>query len=165
MFQSLAHIGSNFLMILSHFTNKKFIFNPEKFYPLTRNHNKPYGLWLSDESDHGWRTWCRSEKYRLTRLRCHSKFNCDTSNWLVLRSSSEIKSFTETYQSSDNDYYSIDWMRVQKEFKGILITPYQWQCRLNQKSRWYYSWDCASACVWDLTTITQIKRKVKLHTT
>jgi hypothetical protein len=43
--------------------------------------------------------------------------------------------------------YDIDWERLAKEYDGVEIAPYQWQRRLSDQ-RWYYSWDCASGCIW-----------------
>lgn len=31
--------------------------------------------------------------------------------------------------------------------------PYQWECRLDRDTFWYYSWDCASACIWNLQAV------------
>lgn len=149
-------------MILSHFTNKKFIFNPQQEYHLTFNYDKPHGLWLSNEQDLGWRQWCRTQNWNKTNLRCHAKFKCDLTNWLVLASTEELLAFTQKYQLCENDTSRLNWIQVQQDYQGILISPYQWACRLNKKCRWYYGWDCASACVWDLSTITQVPSRTRL---
>ena len=36
---------------------------------------------------------------------------------------------------------------------GIIISPYQWDCRLALESGWYYGWDCSSGCIWDISCI------------
>jgi len=37
---------------------------------------------------------------------------------------------------------------VSKEYDGIEIAPYQWDARLSLI--WYYGWDVASGCIWNL---------------
>lgn len=51
----------------------------------------------------------------------------------------------------------IDWVKVKPLYDGIIITPYQWRCRLDPDIFWYYSWDCASGCIWNLETIETTK--------
>jgi hypothetical protein len=48
----------------------------------------------------------------------------------------------------------IDWQRVAEQHQGIIITPYQWECRYSID--WYYIWDCASGCIWDPDAIESI---------
>lgn len=48
-------------------------------------------------------------------------------------------------------YLAIDWSAVAAQYGGILIAPYQWKRRL--ELTWYYGWDCASGCAWDLSLI------------
>jgi hypothetical protein len=36
----------------------------------------------------------------------------------------------------------------------LLITPYIWSCRLD--FNWYYTWDCASGCFWDVSCLHRI---------
>jgi hypothetical protein len=54
-------------------------------------------------------------------------------------------------------YYTIDWFKVVRNFPGIIIAPYLWERRnsngFNWDSCWYYGWDCASGCIWDLRCI------------
>lgn len=51
----------------------------------------------------------------------------------------------------------IDWRAVEKEWAGVEIIPYQDGLRLGSDVTWYYPWDAASGCIWDLTAITAIQ--------
>jgi hypothetical protein len=58
-------------------------------------------------------------------------------------------------RNMDKPYvYQINWKEVQDKYDGIIITPYQWSCRLmNPTTSWYYGWDCASGCIWNTKCI------------
>jgi hypothetical protein len=43
----------------------------------------------------------------------------------------------------------IDWGKVASQYSGIEICPYQGGLRMDNRTRWYYTWDIASGCVWD----------------
>ena len=55
------------------------------------------------------------------------------------------------------DYGCIDWRLVAEEWQGIVIAPYLWERRFDSDARWYYSWDCASGCIWDHRAIAAIE--------
>lgn len=65
-------------------------------------------------------------------------------------------------------YYTIDWFQVVRNFPGIIIAPYLWERRNSNRSNWdscwYYGWDCASGCIWDLRCIEsfQMVEEMKL---
>lgn len=162
-------------MILTHFTPQPFKLNIAMDYG--RVHwGKPTGLWLSDESDHGWKKWCEGNDWSLDDLKYATQFECDLGDWIVLRTDPEIRAFTKKYllewpgpgsvpvaiRSAHKSVpvamrsAYIDWPQVKRDYSGILITPYSWKLRLDFKTHWYYGWDCASGCVWDLTTIKQV---------
>ena len=148
-------------MILTHFGPDKFNFFSSKEYRENKYNIKPNGLWLSDENtDWGWKAWCESEEFNLDGLIGITNFECDTSNWCVLSNVQKILKFTKEYECQLYPgaiyHNSIDWNRIKKKYKGIVITPYQWKARLEPRTFWYYGWDCASACVWDLSTIMEI---------
>ena len=42
----------------------------------------------------------------------------------------------------------IDWKKVASKYDGIEIVPYQPKARMNLL--WYYGWDIASGCIWNL---------------
>ncbi len=116
---------------------------------------KPAGLWYSCEgNEDGWSDWCRAEDFNVERLQPQLLLELDWSKVLAIRTVEEIDAFHEKYgQIRTPDIPSwqvIDWPRVAEEgWGGIEIAPYQWERRLDGAARWYYSWDCASGCVWE----------------
>ena len=52
--------------------------------------------------------------------------------------------------------YYIDWSSTYKNYDGIVIAPYQWNCRYGDHI-WYYTWDCASGCIWNIDAIEKIE--------
>lgn len=153
-------------MKLHHYTQKPFLFNPKQGYrPCGSEPNfKPVGLWLSDCSNgDGWKDWCESSQWNLQGVLYKTEFICDIKDWFFLGTTKDILDFTDEYyvrNPGDNKLIStikrecIDWPRVMREAKGIIITPYNWECR--HRLMWYYGWDCASACVWDLSTVEPV---------
>lgn len=124
---------------------------------------KPRGLWLSDEDDFGWRAWCEAEAFRLEALRFATRFTLRPNHQVrILRSRGDILRFTDDYGAPPpwpieswtlRQGFYIDWALVAQDYQGLLITPYQWSMRLDQRCFWYYAWDCASGCVWDLSAV------------
>ncbi|QBI98814.1 hypothetical protein SEA_BOBBY_184 [Mycobacterium phage Bobby] len=49
----------------------------------------------------------------------------------------------------------IDWGKVAADYGGIIIAPYQWSRRMDP--HWYYTWDCASGCIWNLEAIESLE--------
>jgi hypothetical protein len=119
--------------------------------------DKPSGLWLSDETEYGWKKWCKAEEFKLDHLSHELVVEVDLSEVLWLRDKEMLRLFsiafdvTGSFRPSSRHSWCLDWKAVAKEHKGILISPYQWECRY--ELLWYYSWDCASACIWDLSAI------------
>jgi hypothetical protein len=126
-------------------------------------HAKPNGLWFSVEGlidDYNWKEWCESEKFRVEclvypyEIILHEKAKI-----LHLKNKEELIEFTQTYilktgcLDAEFDTYQLKWDEVKKLYQGIIIAPYQWECRLALESSWYYGWDCASGCIWDIKCI------------
>lgn len=125
-------------------------------------YGKPNGFWLSDEStDWGWSHWCKSEDWGLRHLSYYHDFEADMTDVLHMSTAGELRSFTKEYGNYETDmatWYGtpIDWPRVGRKFKGVLITPYVFACRTELD--WYNVWDCASGVFWDTSCLTEIKR-------
>lgn len=170
-------------MILSHFSATPL---PSPLlpieYPQTEEFGryfKPFGLWLSDETDYGWREWCKENEFNLGRLKHETKFKVNMEGILLLDTPEKIRKFTKDFsfdllqkiaekaspelaKTSSIDVMGvihIDWEAVKKIYSGIIITPYQWSLRLDYSMVWYYSWDCASGCIWDLSKIEVISHE------
>jgi len=79
------------------------------------------------------------------------------SNILQIKDYSEIAKFTNEYGSSKQiipgKIFSIDWSRIEFKYDGIEINPYLYQVRFDDKFLWYYGWDVASGCVWNLENV------------
>lgn len=147
-------------MILSHFTSNPFSYDSGARYERMWNPYKPHGLWLSDEKDIGWTNFCKSEQWNMLSLKHRTDFEIvDSSKWAILKTTEEIIQFGRAHMVGESSRFSmsIDWNKVADKYDAILITPYQWAARNNPDSFWYYGWDCASACVWNLKTIRQVK--------
>lgn len=148
--------------MLYHYSDAPLVFDPSRTYKQEGNFFKPRGLWISDESEgsFGWREWCLGEQFG--RLTCRSVVTLQRdANVLRVQSVSDLLEFTRTFRLNPPRYRgddSIDWPRVVRAYAGIIITPYQWSMRNNLM--WYYSWDCASGCVWDLKAIESVTQDV-----
>ncbi len=118
---------------------------------------KPYGFWISVEGADDWKSWCESEGFGGDRLVMETEIElAEDASILWLRSREELIAFTKTYGVDIGMFYScqaIDWHRVASEYQGIVIAPYQWSSRLDTFTSWYYGWDCASGCIWDVDAI------------
>jgi hypothetical protein len=128
---------------------------------------KPRGLWLSVDGPDDWYAWCMSERFPCGHLRY--KVRVDTARCLHMTTAEELRNFTKTYHFDVSHIYNrpgerqlnwyghyINWREVARDYPGIIISPYQWQSRM--EFMWYYTWDCASACVWDMEIIGRVKR-------
>jgi hypothetical protein len=122
---------------------------------------KPIGLWLSvDSCEDNWRSWCESEGFNLHKLTHAYDIELqDNANLLILTNEDELDNFTKEY-GIKNDYmpsiYGVNWPAVADKWDGIIITPYIWSRRLEAHTFWYYGWDCASGCVWNVKAIKNI---------
>lgn len=122
---------------------------------------KPRGFWVSVEGNgDGWSDWCRDEEFRDTdRQIAHVVTLEPAAKILRLGTSARLLDFTERYGFLRTEYgtQGIRWDVVAMEFQGIIISPYQWECRLEDATFWYYGWDCASGCIWDPAAISSIR--------
>jgi hypothetical protein len=132
---------------------------------------KPWGLWISVEDyedDTTWKSWCESESFRLRCLTHRHKIILkESANILVLSSHEQIIEFSKQYPHNDPaDYerfitrnrelpyvYMVKWKEVKAKYDGIIIAPYIWEARFCTCATWYYPWDCASGCIWNLECI------------
>lgn len=159
-------------MQLRHYTAAPFVLDREMAYeqrtPIT--HAKPRGLWVSVLGEDDWPSWCREENFGADRLEFeHEVTLTDGAGVIVVDTLEALKAFeaqwgireSKSYRSTSGAFehswvdVSIDWQAVQREHAGIIIAPYQWAARLEHD--WYYGWDVASGCIWDLTAIESVR--------
>lgn len=125
---------------------------------------KPRGLWVSDDDcEDNWRSWCESEQFHLEGLVvAHDVELVPNANILMLRTSGDIDAFTHEWNYNPypeipvrmNMY--INWQAVSQVYDGMIATPYIWERRLSD-AMWYYTWDCASGCIWQPRAVASIK--------
>ena len=176
-------------MILTHYSAKPLRLNRKKIYQTNRYSGKPEGLWLSDESikEEGWEA-AGKQMFGDEDFAYKSSFKLDLSRVLWLQCFSDMERFTKVWGASplstlipniylpnNLKFLSIRWGDLSNHYGGILITPYLWKAR--HSFLWYYAWDAASACIWDLSLLKRIdvrkenqnehvrSRKTKNHST
>jgi cAMP phosphodiesterase len=152
-------------MEFTHYTLESTAYDPNRSYDQSRPKMKPDGLWLSVDGD--WeRFLIEIGEYNGYHKTQTIKFKVDTSKWLVLKNAQDLDRFTDEYVNVNTnapysigqgvDQFYIDWFPLSQEYGGIMIAPYVWERRLTQRTIWYYPWDVASACVWDLSSVEVI---------
>lgn len=163
---------------LYHYSEKLLKELRQDYHDLARSRmnyfHKPFGLWLSVEDyedDENWKTWCEKEEFALEGLKYKYLIELKKrAKILHLSTTRELEEFSLKYKGNDpfnyerfasqftkNPYiYIIDWELLSKECDGIIIAPYNWDCRLRNPTSWYYGWDCASGCIWNIDAIKSI---------
>lgn len=127
--------------------------------------DKPHGLWFSvGDGPDSWREWCEREEFMLDSLVWRNVITFrDDARILRISGGRELDAFDDEYRPYPDDpdwdalrlsRYAIDWARVGERYQGIIIAPYCWSRRMDLD--WYYGWDCASGCVWDVSAIADI---------
>ena len=122
--------------------------------------HKPQGLWVSVGEE--WREWCEAEGFSLESLAHeHRVVLHPHANILRLRSAEDLDAFTKQYETPmlperprEKWNLAIDWAAVRVAHQGVVIAPYIYARRYDLS--WYYGWDCASGCIWDLAAIAAI---------
>jgi hypothetical protein len=118
-------------------------------------HWKPEGLWVSVEGPGDWRSWCKSENYALDCFEHNHEITLATdARILRLTSIKDVQEFGTEHAVAP--FNNIDWKPLAEKYQGIIIAPYQWACRFDEQ--WYYTWDCASGCIWDASAIMKVER-------
>lgn len=145
-------------MKLIHYTDKRFILDPHLQYVQAVDF-KPQRLWVSVGDD--WQRWCEGEAFHPEALVHRYRIHVPSSSRLLrLETAEALDRFTiEHGRALLPDVLAgrpaadhIDWPTVAGEYDGIVIAPYQWSRRFDLF--WYYGWDCASGCLWNLKGVT-----------
>lgn len=136
------------------------------------NLHKPNGFWYGVDGD--WQRWCQDNMpewvggftyevdvtglkiLRLTNMdeiiEFHNRYAKPIKGMEELVDQIQMPCWTEEDQLNlkkftMSTFHYPDWKKVSKEYDGIEIDPYQNSLRLHLT--WYYTWDCASGCVWN----------------
>ncbi len=155
-------MSDNLSLELTHYSNK--ILTPDKLDDRPQKekpHFKPYGFWVSVKGEDDWYNWCKENEFRDIDSQYEHKVTLtDNDNILYLESALDICCFTERHRNIQGlgiheRCWNPDWKLVAAEYDGIIIAPYQWSCRMDSENHWYYPWDCASGCIWNMKNAVQ----------
>jgi len=95
-------------MELRHFAEKPVTLDRERVYPVADRPRtpfaKPRGLWISDESDYGWRKWCHDEEFRVGALEheYEVKLTIGTQPLLLLSTADQVRDFSARFGYVEN---------------------------------------------------------------
>lgn len=151
-----------------HYSEQPIEFDPSRTYeqhpPST--FGKPNGLWVSVEGEDDWLSWCQEEQFEWAALTAsHLVILSDSANLKIITTVEEMDEFSLKYGvetdwerkfSRVKSNWPIDWGTVAEDFDGLIIAPYQYSRRYD----WYYGWDCASGCLWNLSAIASVDASV-----
>ena len=138
-----------------HMSKKPFELEPRTF--TQKDEFKPSGFWYGFGSE--WIDWTRSEMPEWIGKYIYS-IDIGNTNILQIKTHMELMQFNSEYKA---DVYmkdageAIDWKKVASKYDGIEINPYQYEARYQYT--WYYGWDVANGCIWNLSRV-----KLKLLT-
>jgi hypothetical protein len=133
--------------------------------------HKPCGFWVSVKGPDDWKSWCESENFGVGSVQhSYAVDLVESHTVLVIDTARDLVEFTDEYATAwrwdrplhkgsileHRQFWPIDWPRVALTYGGIIVAPYQWGLRMDL--HWYYGWDCASGCVWDLYQIKSVDR-------
>lgn len=166
-------------MRLMHYSELALPFGPMDYVQNElRAFGKPTGYWVSVQGEDDWPTWCRENEFMESSLaHAHEVTLAPGHNILVLPTVEDMRGFHDRYSVEDaptaelrklrsfSDEYvwksrPIDWTAVTADHDGIIIAPYQWSLRMQLD--WFYGWDCASGCIWNLSAIASVEARSEL---
>lgn len=116
--------------------------------------DKPRGLWVSVDGEDDWPSWATAEEWDIGEHRFVVTL-AEEANLLLITSPDELLSFDAEFGIDGSHGWRVDWQAVASQWQGIIVAPYLWSCRLGDPS-WYYTWDCASGCIWDASAIASV---------
>lgn len=116
---------------------------------------KPHGFWYGFGTE--WIDWCKSEMPEWVGKYFY-RVDIGSSNVLKIKSALELINFTKQYEVNKypdlpffHRHMFIDWTSVANKYDGIEIAPYQYSTKYDYM--WYYGWDVASGCIWNLKNV------------
>lgn len=145
---------------LRHYSDRPVVLDrTHRYHSSIRRFDKPLGFWVSVKGEYDWPEFCDSEGFKHERLAVeHEVRLAPQANILLIDSPGKMLSFSQEYGMQvfpSEKRNSIEWERLYAEYDGIIIAPYQWQFR--HSMIWYYSWDVASGCIWNLDMIEAVE--------
>lgn len=171
-------------MILDHYGTEPLLWPPRDYTQTNRKEGwghppHPEGLWVSVKGEDDWPSWCQSEQFRLEALAvCTRVVLASEANVRLVEGEQQLLAFDAEY-GIDYDYGGavpfthrrIDWIKLAKDYDGLIIAPYVRSCRLPMErgtpkarvSDWYYPWDCASGVIWRARAIAAFENDVVMR--
>ena len=157
---------------LVHYSDERFELDRSRTYTQRspETYGKPNGFWVSVQGDNDWESWCRDENFYVESLDVSQTVTLvPGASVLFIKNASELAEFHARFATNphrdvsipglrDVSYLAIDWRKVAESFGGVVIAPYQAAARF--KLSWYYGWDCASGCIWDLSVIESLSEEL-----
>lgn len=162
---------------LIHYANHPVAFDRGRIYEQPPSH-KPDGLWVSVVGEDDWAAWIAQEREDRSALRYAYRVELAPGyNICWITTAEGIDDFHAQYSYEDDfnrhmarqafsviddeflrRQWPIDWVKVAAVYDGLIIAPYQWSRRLGGPM-WYYSWDCASGCIWNTQAVMSLSEK------
>jgi len=112
---------------------------------------KPGGFWFGVGTE--WIDWTEGEMPDWKGENLYS-VEVDEKQCVVIENERDLRLFHNEYRTPNG---MIDWGKVAKKYKGIIIKNYIAEARM--KYPWYYSWDVASGCVWDASALKEVEQQ------
>lgn len=151
----MAHDHAN----LWHYTPHPFALEDRRYDQRDpHRYRKPEGLWISVEGEDDWQSWCESMQRCLERLVWRAPVTIRPDANVLWLTPDLLTQFDRDFgfgrwrgRTTQRPGHAPDWREVARRYDGIVIAPYSWHHRLALE--WYYTWDCASGCIWNLSAI------------
>lgn len=127
--------------------------------PPSRIGYKPTGLWYGFGTS--WLDWVRSE---MPQWETENVFKIDIYDDDIVDIATEqiFLWFSKRYKDPEKEgkygNEKINWPEVTKKYKGIEFPIYYSKYRRDPEHAWYYPWDVASGCIWDLSAIKKVTK-------
>lgn len=130
------------------------IYKLERRHYIQKSTDKPDGFWYGFGDK--WIDWAEVAGPEYMGEYVY-EVDINGSNVLQIKNHSEIIEFTREYGSSEQIVpgviFFIDWPRIELKYDGIEVNPYIGQARTDEKTLWYYTWDIASGCIWNMDKV------------
>ncbi len=118
--------------------------------------DRPEGLWYSINND--WKRFCIESDNLQWIGNYNYNVNISNANILKINSLSEVRKFAKVYGEVGKYTTYINWANVAMNFDGIEVQDYNTDFFADIGANWFYCWDCASGCIWNLKNV-----KLKLY--
>lgn len=147
---------------------------------------KPNGFWISVDGDDDWLHWAKDNNFNIHNLaHRHVVTLKPDAKVRLITTDAELCAFIKEYgevmpypytrrgvtlegEIAKMDAWlaadcpwdacrvdlNPDWNRVMKDYDAMIIAPYLYRSRW--PFIWYYTWDCASGCIWNTSIIESI---------